>query len=50
MVICFKNPRNGFNLYIMKVISEDHIEQLMIQKFINLGYTHLRGPNISPGG
>jgi type I restriction enzyme R subunit len=31
-------------------ISEDEIEQIAINYFINLGYTHLLGPDISPDG
>jgi type I restriction enzyme R subunit len=34
----------------MAVISEDHIEQIFIQEFIDLGYTYLNGADISPDG
>ncbi len=34
----------------MAVISEDHIEQVVIQEFINLGYEYIHGPTISPEG
>lgn len=32
------------------VISEDHIEQIVIQEFIDLGYTYVNGADISPEG
>lgn len=32
------------------VISEDHIEQIIIQEFIDLGYQYLNGVDISPEG
>ncbi|AZI20437.1 type I restriction endonuclease subunit R [Chryseobacterium taklimakanense] len=32
------------------VISEDHIEQVIIQEFIDLGYQYLNGVDISPEG
>ncbi|AZI67820.1 type I restriction endonuclease subunit R [Kaistella daneshvariae] len=32
------------------VISEDHIEQIIIQEFIDLGYHYLNGVDISPEG
>jgi type I restriction enzyme R subunit len=32
------------------VISEDHIEQIVIQEFINLGYSYVNGADISPEG
>lgn len=34
----------------MAVISEDHIEQVIIQEFIELGYTYVNGTVISPDG
>ena len=34
----------------MAVISEDHIEQVVIQEFIELGYHYLNGADISPEG
>ena len=34
----------------MAVISEDHIEQIIIQEFIDLGYSYLNGADISPEG
>lgn len=34
----------------MAVISEDHIEQVVIQEFIALGYQYLNGADISPVG
>ncbi|WP_396164942.1 type I restriction endonuclease subunit R [Flavobacterium sp.] len=34
----------------MAVISEDHIEQIIIQEFIDLGYTYVNGADISPEG
>jgi type I restriction enzyme R subunit len=34
----------------MAVISEDHIEQIVIQEFIDLGYSYLNGADISPDG
>jgi type I restriction enzyme R subunit len=34
----------------MAVISEDHIEQVIIQEFIELGYTYINGKDISPDG
>ncbi len=34
----------------MAVISEDHIEQVVIQEFVNLGYEYVHGPTISPEG
>ncbi len=34
----------------MAVISEDHIEQIVIQEFIDLGYQYLNGVEISPDG
>jgi type I restriction enzyme, R subunit len=34
----------------MAVISEDHIEQIVIQEFIDLGYTYVNGADISPDG
>lgn len=33
-----------------KVILEDHIEQIVIHEFIELGYTYLNGADISPDG
>lgn len=33
----------------MAVISEDHIEQIIIQEFIELGYQYINGTDISPG-
>lgn len=33
----------------MRVISEDHIEQVVIQEFIELGYLYINGADISPG-
>jgi type I restriction enzyme, R subunit len=35
---------------MVAVISEDHIEQIAIQEFIELGYTYLNGAEISPDG
>lgn len=32
------------------VISEDHIEQIVIQEFIELGYSYVNGGDISPDG
>ena len=32
------------------VISEDHIEQIVIQEFIDLGYSYINGADISPDG
>lgn len=32
------------------VISEDHIEQIVIQEFIELGYSYVNGADISPDG
>lgn len=34
----------------MTVISEDHIEQIVIQEFIDLGYSYVNGADISPDG
>lgn len=34
----------------MAVISEDNIEQVVIQEFISLGYQYINGANISPDG
>jgi type I restriction enzyme R subunit len=34
----------------MAVISEDHIEQIIIQEFIELGYQYINGTVISPDG
>ncbi len=34
----------------MAVISEDHIEQIIIQEFIELGYQYINGTDISPDG
>ncbi len=34
----------------MAVISEDHIEQIIIQEFIGLGYHYINGTDISPDG
>ena len=34
----------------MAVISEDHIEQIIIQEFIDLGYSYVNGTDISPEG
>lgn len=34
----------------MAVISEDHIEQIIIQEFIDLGYSYVNGSDISPEG
>lgn len=34
----------------MAVISEDHIEQILIQEFKDLGYTYVNGADISPEG
>lgn len=34
----------------MAVISEDHIEQVIIQEFIELGYQYINGKDISPDG
>ena len=34
----------------MAVISEDHIEQIVIQEFIDLGYSYVNGADISPEG
>jgi type I restriction enzyme R subunit len=34
----------------MAVISEDHIEQVVIQEFIELGYQYINGTDISPDG
>ena len=34
----------------MAVISEDHIEQIIIQEFIELGYSYINGADISPEG
>jgi type I restriction enzyme R subunit len=32
------------------VLSEDHIEQIFIQEFIDLGYSYVNGSDISPDG
>lgn len=32
----------------MAVISEDHIEQIIIQEFIDLGHSYVNGASISP--
>jgi type I restriction enzyme R subunit len=32
------------------VISEDHIEQIVIQEFVDLGYSYVNGADISPEG
>ena len=32
------------------VISEDHIEQIIIQEFIDLGYSYVNSTDISPEG
>lgn len=34
----------------MAVISEDHIEQIIIQEFVELGYSYINGADISPEG
>ncbi|HLO46005.1 MAG TPA: type I restriction endonuclease subunit R [Leadbetterella sp.] len=34
----------------MAVISEDHIEQIIIQEFVDLGYQYINGSSISPDG
>ena len=34
----------------MAIISEDHIEQIIIQEFIDLGYSYVNGAAISPEG
>jgi type I restriction enzyme R subunit len=34
----------------MAVISEDHIEQLVIEEFIQLGYQYMNGAELSPEG
>ncbi len=34
----------------MALISEDHIEQVIIQEFIELGYQYINGTDISPDG
>ena len=34
----------------MAVISEDHIEQIIIQEFIDLGHSYVNGSAISPEG
>lgn len=34
----------------MAVISEDHIEQVVIQEFISLGYQYVNGADLSPDG
>lgn len=34
----------------MAVISEDHIEQILIQEFKDLGYSYVNGADISPDG
>ncbi|QYS91085.1 type I restriction endonuclease subunit R [Flavobacterium covae] len=34
----------------MAVISEDHIEQIIIQEFIELGFQYINGTDISPDG
>ena len=34
----------------MAVISEDHIEQIVIQEFVDLGYAYINGADISPEG
>jgi type I restriction enzyme R subunit len=34
----------------MAVISEDHIEQVIIQEFVELGYTYINGVDMSPDG
>jgi len=35
---------------MIAVISEDHIEQIIIQEFIELGYSFVKGSDISPEG
>ena len=35
---------------MVAAISEDHIEQVVIQEFVDLGYTYLNGKDISPDG
>lgn len=35
---------------MVAVISEDHIEQVVIQEFIELGYSYMNGADISPDG
>ena len=35
---------------MIAVISEDHIEQIIIQEFIDLGYFYVNGADISPEG
>ena len=35
---------------MIAVISEDHIEQIIIQEFIELGYSYVKGSDISPEG
>lgn len=35
---------------MIAVISEDHIEQIIIQEFIELGYSYIKGSDISPEG
>ncbi len=32
------------------ILSEDHIEQILIQEFVDLGYTPIHGASISPDG
>jgi|GEM_PF-1112273 len=34
----------------MAALTEDHIEQVLIQEFVELGYQYLNGLDISPGG
>jgi len=34
----------------MPIISEDNIEQLIIEEFLALGYSHVHGTDISPDG
>jgi len=35
---------------MIAVISEDHIEQIIIQEFVELGYSYVKGSDISPEG
>jgi len=35
---------------MVAVISEDQIEQIIIQEFIELGYSYVNGSDISPEG
>jgi type I restriction enzyme R subunit len=35
---------------MIAVISEDHIEQIVIQEFIDLGYSYINGADISLDG